>query len=85
MLKEKRMTAIMGTLTVVFFLCFSPYFILFMRHDLEDKELWLPIFAELMYLNSLINPLLYIGINSSVRHAVSHLLGLQRGSTNGKP
>ena len=69
----------MGTITVVFILCVAPYFIYFLAPGkAEAKEKILPYIVMLMYLNSLINPLLYICINSSIRKATLKLLSCQR-------
>ena len=60
----------MGTITAVFILCVAPYFIYFLAPGKpEAKEQVLPYIVMLMYLNSVINPLLYISMNSSVRKA----------------
>ena len=68
--KERRITLMMGTITVVFILCVAPYFIYFLAPGKpEAKEQVLPYIVMLMYLNSVINPLLYISMNSSVRKA----------------
>ena len=65
----------MGIITLVFFLCVSPYFIYFMApFDTTFKERVLPYIVILMYLNSLINPLLYMAINKNVRMAAARLL-----------
>ena len=51
----------MGTITVVFVLCVAPYFVYFLAPGkAETKEKILPYIVMLMYLNSVINPLLYI-------------------------
>jgi len=77
--KERRITLMMGTITVVFILCVAPYFIYFLAPGkAEAKEKILPYIVMLMYLNSLINPLLYICINSSIRKATLKLLSCQR-------
>ena len=69
----------MGTITVVFILCVAPYFIYFLAPGkAEAKEKILPYIVMLMYLNSVINPLLYIGINTSVRRATLMTLSCQR-------
>ena len=85
--KEKRITVMMGIITLVFFLCVSPYFIYFMApFDTTFKERVLPYIVILMYLNSLINPLLYMAINKNVRLAAARLLrreGTASASTDG--
>ena len=68
--RERRITLMMGTITAVFILCVAPYFIYFLAPGKpEAKEQVLPYIVMLMYLNSVINPLLYISMNSSVRKA----------------
>ena len=68
--RERRITLMMGTITVVFIFCVAPYFIYFLAPGKpEAKEQVLPYIVMLMYLNSVINPLLYISMNSSVRKA----------------
>ena len=73
--REKKITMMMGVITAVFLLSVSPYFFFFMSsQDQEQKETTLPTIVIVMYLNSLINPLLYIVINSNIRQATVHLL-----------
>ena len=61
----------MIAITTVFFLCVAPYFLFFLYPGNQDfKEAYLPYIVMVMYLNSLINPLLYMGINSDVREAI---------------
>jgi len=77
--KERRITLMMGTITVVFVLCVAPYFVYFLAPGkAETKEKILPYIVMLMYLNSVINPLLYIAINASIRKATLRMLSCQR-------
>ena len=69
----------MGTITVVFVLRVAPYFVYFLAPGkAETKEKILPYIVMLMYLNSVINPLLYIAINASIRKATLRMLSCQR-------
>ena len=69
----------MGTITVVFILCVAPYFVYFLAPGkTAAKEKILPYIVMLMYLNSVINPLLYIAINSSIRKATLAMLSCKR-------
>ena len=69
----------MGTITVVFILCVAPYFVYFLAPGkTEAKEKILPYIVMLMYLNSVINPLLYIAINASIRKTTMRMLSCQR-------
>ena len=78
-LKERRITLMMGTITIVFILCVAPYFVYFMAPGKTDfKEKILPYIVMLMYLNSFINPLLYISINASIRKATLKMLCCQK-------
>ena len=62
---------IMGTITTVFFLCVAPYFLFFLYPSNQDfKEDYLPYIVMVMYLNSLINPLVYMVIFSDIREAI---------------
>ena len=74
-LRERKISLMMGTITAAFLLCVTPYYILFMSPvDLQVKETYLPVLVMVMYLNSLVNPLLYVGLNSEVRAGVFRLL-----------
>ena len=69
--KERKITIMMATITIVFFICVAPYFIFFLCPGNQDfKESYLPLIVMVMYLNSLINPLLYMAINSDIRTEV---------------
>ena len=77
--KERRITLMMGTITVVFFLCVAPYFIYFLAPGKpEAKEKVLPYIVMLMYLNSVVNPVLYISINSSIRKATLRMFSCKK-------
>ena len=60
----------MGTITATFLVCWWPYAVLFMRRKASS---WMWNVVVLAYLNSLINPLLYIFINKDVRQSVINL------------
>ena len=78
--RERRITLMMGTITAVFILCVAPYFIYFLAPGKpEAKEQVLPYIVMLMYLNSVINPLLYISMNSSVRKATLMMFSCKKG------
>ena len=78
-LREKKISLMMGTITAAFLICVTPYYIIFMSPvELEVKEAYLPILAMVMYLNSLVNPLLYVILNSEVREGVFRLLLCKR-------
>ena len=77
--RERRITLMMGTITVVFILCVAPYFIYFLAPGKpEAKERALPYIVMLMYLNSVVNPVLYISINSSIRKATLRMLSCKK-------
>ena len=74
-MREKKISLMMGTITAAFLLCVTPYYILFMSPvDLQVKETYLPVLVMVMYLNSLVNPLLYVSLNFEVRGGVFRLL-----------
>ena len=72
--KEKKVTITTGTITVAFLLCWGPFFSVFFSWNYisEDKSslqiMILTIVANLGYLNSLVNPILYMSINSTIRN-----------------
>ena len=77
--KERRITLMMGAITVVFILCVAPYFIYFLAPGKpEAKEKVLPYIVMLMYLNSVVNPVLYISINSSIRKATLRMFSCKK-------
>ena len=77
--RERRVTIVMGTITLAFLICIWPYGVVFMTGGfLEKKKDILQKVVTLMYLNSLINPLLYILINKQVREALVKLLTCQK-------
>jgi len=69
--REKRVTIIMGTITLAFLVCWWPYAVIFMMGDTNPAILQKVV--TLAYLNSLINPILYICINKQVRKAIMKL------------
>jgi len=74
-LRERKISLMMGTITAAFLLCVTPYYTLFMSPvDLQVKETYLPVLVMVMYLNSLVNPLLYVSLNSEVRAGVFRML-----------
>ena len=78
-MREKKISLMMGTITAAFLICVTPYYIIFMSPvELEVKETYLPILVMVMYLNSLVNPLLYVFLNSEVREGVFRLLLCKR-------
>jgi len=72
--RERRVTIIMGTITLAFLICWWPYAIIFM---LGMKGNILRQVVTLAYLNSLINPVLYIAINKQVRKAIVNMFTCQ--------
>ena len=76
--RERRVTIIMGTITLAFLICIWPYGVIFMMGVLQQKKEILQKVATLMYLNSLINPVLYIFINKQVRRALVKLFTCQK-------
>ena len=91
--RERKITIVMGVITLTFLICWWPYAIIFMTIPSNEgnmKYLGYPITRTLIlthfkirnvvllsYTNSLINPLLYISINKQVRDAVRRLLTCQ--------
>lgn len=73
--REKRVTIIMGTITLAFLVCWWPYAVIFMMGDTNPAILQKVV--TLAYLNSLINPILYICINKQVRKAIMKLFTCQ--------
>lgn len=74
-MRERKISLMMGTITAAFLLCVTPYYTLFMSPvDLQVKETYLPVLVMVMYLNSLVNPLLYVSLNSEVRAGVFRML-----------
>eukprot|EP00092_Neocalanus_flemingeri_P096873 GFUD01123349.1.p1 GENE.GFUD01123349.1~~GFUD01123349.1.p1 ORF type:complete len:344 (+),score=82.16 GFUD01123349.1:73-1104(+) len=69
--RERRVTIIMGTITMAFLVCWWPYAIIFMMG--KNSGAILQKVVTLAYLNSLINPILYIFINKQVRNAMVKL------------
>jgi len=77
--RERRVTFVMGTITLAFLICIWPYGVVFMKGGfLEKKKDILQKVVTLMYLNSLINPVLYILINKQVREALVKLFTCQK-------
>ena len=66
----------MGTITLAFLACTWPYAVVFMM-KVHDKVI-LQRIVTLMYLNSLINPVLYILINKQVSKAIFRMFTCQR-------
>ena len=73
--REKRVTIIMGSITLAFLVCWWPYAIIFMMG--KNSGLILQKVVTLAYMNSLINPVLYICINKQVRKAIMKLFTCQ--------
>ena len=73
--REKRITIIMGTITLTFLICSWPYAIIFMKRD--NRPVVLQKVVTLLYSNSLINPILYICINKQVRKAIIKMFTCQ--------
>ena len=73
--REKRVTIIMGTITLAFLVCWWPYAVIFMMGDTNPAILQKVV--TLAYLNSLINPILYICINKQVRKAIMKMFTCQ--------
>merc|ERR1712183_674234 len=67
-----RVTAIMGTLTIAFLLCWWPYAVVFMIGVQKNIEI-VSNLVILAYLNSLINPCLYMIINRDVRAGLKNV------------
>ena len=61
----------MGTITLAFLVCWWPYAIIFMMGKTSGTILQKVV--TLAYLNSLINPILYICISKQVRRAMVQL------------
>jgi len=74
--KARRITLVMGTITLAFLICWWPYAIIFMIGDFT--LLWNVV--TLAYLNSLINPVLYILINRDVRICIKAILTCKANS-----
>merc|ERR1712179_628108 len=73
--REKRITIIMGTITLTFLVCVWPYAIIFMMRD--NRPVVLQKVVTLLYSNSLINPILYICINKQVRKSIMKMFTCQ--------
>ena len=78
--REKRITIIMGTVTLTFLVCSWPYAIIFMKRD--NRPVVLQKVVTLLYSNSLINPILYICINKQVRKAIMKMFTCQDQDLN---
>eukprot|EP00092_Neocalanus_flemingeri_P024395 GFUD01026451.1.p1 GENE.GFUD01026451.1~~GFUD01026451.1.p1 ORF type:complete len:346 (+),score=90.25 GFUD01026451.1:73-1110(+) len=76
--RERRVTLIMGTITLAFLVCWWPYAIIFMMGFEKNSVTVLQKVVTLAYLNSLINPILYICINKQVRKAIVRLFTCQK-------
>lgn len=77
----KRITLIMGTITLAFLLCWWPYAVIFVRGTFMEGEEEKKTTGRLLYnmvipayLNSLINPLLYIALKEDVRDTLKNLI-----------
>lgn len=76
--RERKITIVMGVITLTFLICWWPYAIIFMTIPSNEGNMkYLGNVVLLSYTNSLINPLLYISINKQVRDAVRRLLTCQ--------
>ena len=79
--RERRVTIIMGTITLSFLVCVWPYAVIFMKGESfifgKNNGPTLQKVVTLMYLNSLINPILYICINKQVRKAIVKMFTCQ--------
>merc|ERR1712062_310319 len=71
----------MGTITLAFLLCWWPYAVIFVRGTLMEGEEEKKTTGRLLYnmvipayLNSLINPLLYIALKEDVRDTLKNLI-----------
>jgi len=82
--REKRVTLVMGVITVTFLVCIWPFATVFMIQpnplfsllgvSHETFHMLTAGIVVLTYSNSLINPILYIAINRQVRHAIVSFL-----------
>eukprot|EP00092_Neocalanus_flemingeri_P077557 GFUD01096347.1.p1 GENE.GFUD01096347.1~~GFUD01096347.1.p1 ORF type:complete len:336 (-),score=66.48 GFUD01096347.1:205-1170(-) len=72
---KRRVTITMGTITMAFLLCWWPFAIIFMMGEHDPTILHMVV--AIGYLNSLINPVLYICINTPVRRAIVTLFTSQ--------
>ena len=70
------MTVIIGIITLAFLSCTWPYVVLFMMK--VNNKVILQRIVTLMYLNSLINPVLYILINKQVSKAIFRMFTCQK-------
>lgn len=81
--RERRVTIVMGVITVMFLVCVWPFATVFIIGPARmfeffdsDKTFVIRLLKGIvvfMYSSSLINPLLYIAINRQVRHAIVSL------------
>ena len=67
---ERRVTMVMGVITLAFLVCCWPYAVIFMMGFDKASGAILQKIVTLLYFNSLINPVLYICINKQVRASV---------------
>jgi len=73
---NRKITLVMGVITLVFLICWWPYAVVLMMRDKHNMEL-LGNLALLAYTNSLLNPLIYISISEQVRESVVKVVTCQ--------
>ena len=69
-----RITVIMAILTLAFLICWWPYAVIFMMGRAEEEPQLAGALVILAYLNSLINPCLYMVINKDVRNGLKNII-----------
>eukprot|EP00092_Neocalanus_flemingeri_P016766 GFUD01018134.1.p1 GENE.GFUD01018134.1~~GFUD01018134.1.p1 ORF type:complete len:323 (+),score=31.56 GFUD01018134.1:108-1076(+) len=83
--REKRVTIIIGIITLAFLLCLWPFMVYYMvfqyRTDQNEKLLKTihPIVVTLIFSNSLINPILYISLSKDIRTIIYNTITCQKG------
>ena len=76
-MQEKKAAIDMTIVTAVLMLCVTPVIVLNIFQQLigsEEYELWYSWSVALVYINSLINTVIYLGVNSEVRNAVRSIV-----------
>ena len=89
--REKRAAMIFLSMIAVYIICWLPYFLLDLQHQFGNDFFSLPVSVEYAvfyypkFLNSVLDPLLYVYRKHDFRQAVQALLGRSRASRKEGP
>ena len=89
--RERRAAIIFLSMIVVYIICWLPYFLLDLQHQFENDFFSLPVSVEYAvfyypkFLNSVLDPLLYVYRKHDFRQAIRAMLGRDRASRDEGP